>query len=165
MRLETKNKAFTLIELLVVIAIIALLASIVLIALNGARLKSRDAKRVGDFHQLQNAFELYYDSNNGSYPTAAAGCDSSAGGCWTTLLSTTYVGKMPTDPLNTTNAYGYYYYSGDTPSGLCGYTAPGGTNHYILATRLENPTSIPNSCAGTFSAGTFNTQANYIVGK
>jgi prepilin-type N-terminal cleavage/methylation domain-containing protein len=62
-----KQKGFTLIELLVVISIIGLLASVVLVALNGARQKARVAKRVADLHQLASALEMYYSDNN-SYP-------------------------------------------------------------------------------------------------
>jgi len=55
-----RNKGFTLIELLVVIAIIGLLASIVVVALQGPRQTARDTKRVGDIRNLQTAMELCY---------------------------------------------------------------------------------------------------------
>ena len=68
-KLRNKNeKGFTLIELLVVIAIIGLLASVVLLALNSARAKSRDAKRLADIRQIASAMELYYN-DCGGYPT------------------------------------------------------------------------------------------------
>ena len=66
-----KNKifGFTLIELLVVISIIGLLASIVLVALNSARQKARDAKRIADLNQIVTAAELF-NSNYGFYPAS-----------------------------------------------------------------------------------------------
>lgn len=58
---------FTLIELLVVISIIGLLASVVLVALNGARVNARVAKAAADLKQLNTVLSLYLDSS-GVYP-------------------------------------------------------------------------------------------------
>ena len=54
------KKGFTLIELLVVVAIMGLLAALAVIALNTARARARDARRVSDLKQIQAALELFY---------------------------------------------------------------------------------------------------------
>ena len=83
--MRNKNKGFTLIELLVVIAIIGLLASVVLLALNSARSKARDAKRMADIRQIASAMEMYFNDNNG-YPAT------------TGALVPNYIGQYPTAP-------------------------------------------------------------------
>lgn len=66
---KINKKAFTLIELLVVIAIIGILSTLAIVSLQNARKSARDAKRVADVKQLQNAIELYYSDEN-SYPSS-----------------------------------------------------------------------------------------------
>ncbi len=96
--MRNKNqKGFTLIELLVVIAIIGLLASVVLLALNSARAKSRDAKRIADVRQLATALELYYNDFAG-YPVQAAAGKVITGGVPMAALVTNYLGALPTAP-------------------------------------------------------------------
>jgi len=81
--------------------ILGLLASVVLLSLNSARAKSRDAKRIADIRQLSSAIELYgYDYN--AVPANLA------------KLTPTYIGIIPTAPLppdgtcsETDNAYSY----------------------------------------------------------
>src|SRR3990167_2418030 len=65
-----KNRGFTLVELLVVIAIIGILASVVLVSLNNARQKARDARRIADIRQVSLALENYYNYNPASCPAA-----------------------------------------------------------------------------------------------
>ena len=69
--MKNNKKGFTLIELLVVIAIIGLLSTLAVVALNNARQKSRDARRVSDIKQIQTALELSYNDNN-AYPATVA---------------------------------------------------------------------------------------------
>ena len=60
------KKGFTLIELLVVIAIIGIISATVVVALNKAKMKSRDARMIADLDQIKKLAELYY-LNTGEY--------------------------------------------------------------------------------------------------
>lgn len=65
------NRGFTLIELLVVIAIIGILSSIVLVSLNTARSKGKDARIQAEVAQIRTALETDYNGSN--YPTWLTG--------------------------------------------------------------------------------------------
>jgi len=88
------HKGFTLIELLVVIAIIGLLASVVLVSLNSARAKSRNAKRIAEVRQIMTALELYYNDNS-RYPIQSGAVPSMTDGA--TPLSN-FLSAYPTAP-------------------------------------------------------------------
>ena len=59
---------FTLIELLVVVAIIGILASVILVSLNSARNKAKDARIISDVQQLRTQIES--DSSGSTYNTS-----------------------------------------------------------------------------------------------
>ena len=114
-----KQKGFTLIELLVVIAIIGLLSTLAVVALNNARQKSRDAKRVADVKQIQTALELYFNDCS-QYPDGSANgglAAADANGCPGTITFGTFMSQIPTAPTPPTgNAYTYNDNSGDLGS-------------------------------------------------
>ena len=66
------KRGFTLIELLVVIAIIAILASMLLPALNSARDKGRQAVCMSNLKQISQATAFYTDENESFFPQAGA---------------------------------------------------------------------------------------------
>ncbi len=150
--MRNKNKGFTLIELLVVIAIIGLLASVVLLALNSARAKARDAKRIADVRQVMSAFELFFNDYN-SYPTVgAAGVFSpvvlgpttlDAGAVGPNKFAPKYIGQIPSAPTPAdgtcsspgTNDYNFYQ-TGNVNT----------TSSYMLTFCIGGP-------AGSYTAG------------
>jgi len=165
-KLRAKNKGFTLIELLVVIAIIGLISSIVLVSLNSARVKARDAKRIAEIKQIQTALELYYDDNS-AYPLSpscgatipsANWCNSVQGlsnGHWIKDSSGSnlgsYINQDPIDPKQGTSAVfvgnTYFYYSNNYG---------GGGQWYMIVFKLENTSHFlqtqdgVTTCDGTF---------------
>lgn len=124
------KKGFTLIEILIVVAIIAILASSVLVGFGPAQRQGRDARRISDLRQVQNALELYY-SKCGYYPgpvqagTSCSGAFSQTN-TWaglTTVLTGSGIGinQVPDDPTNGK----HYTYGSANGSG------------YVLAADLE----------------------------
>lgn len=77
-----KKRSFTLIELLVVIAIIAILAGMLLPALNQARARAKDIQCTSNLKQLGTYMSMYIDDSDGVIP--AANCN---------IIYSTYAGK------------------------------------------------------------------------
>lgn len=130
MKQKLKRKAgFTLLEILLVVAAIAILAGIVIIAINPTKQlgDARNAQRSIDVNTILNAVYQYALDNNGTLPATIiqSTCDNTAtklvckgaqtGTCSTgTVLSVLtasekYLTALPTDPQGaTTDGTGYY---------------------------------------------------------
>jgi prepilin-type N-terminal cleavage/methylation domain-containing protein len=67
-RKEWGNRAFTLIELLVVVAIVAILAALLLPALQNAKERGKQALCMSHMHQIHVSLMLYSDDNDGFFP-------------------------------------------------------------------------------------------------
>ncbi|MDP2918064.1 MAG: prepilin-type N-terminal cleavage/methylation domain-containing protein [bacterium] len=133
---KNTRKGFTLIELLVVIAIIGLLATIVSVSVNNARVKARDAKRKSDILSIITALAIYYDTH-GAYPANSYGgsCGTALSGSdliSTGLRADGLISAMPTVPSNS-GTCGNAYYSGTWNSAQA----------VAIFTKLEN---VDNDC-------------------
>ena len=107
------NKAFTLLEILLVVAIIAILAGIVIVAINPAKQlgTSRDAERKSDINTIYKAVNQYLIDKGSltglSLPTTATyicNSNSQPSGCIDlSILVPTYIPAIPNDPQATTS--------------------------------------------------------------
>lgn len=153
---------FTLVELLVVVAIIAVLAGVVIVAINPAALlqKSRDATRLQDIENIHKAMSLALADGEiqltatGNCATCTTGTGTQAvdGTGWVKFTIPTgktglakYLPTLPNDPVNSaSNVYTF----GSTTSG------------YELNTVLESPDNAAKmstdggNAAGVWEIGT-----------
>lgn len=116
---KLNNKGFTLLEILLVVAAIAILAGIVILAINpGKQLAdTRNAQRRSNVNTILSAVYQYAIDNNGDIPAAVTASSteicrtSSCTGLIDLAVLTTaekYLTAMPTDPTGvSTNGSGY----------------------------------------------------------
>lgn len=105
MKIQVKKAegGFTLIEILIVIGIIAVLATIVLVAVNPSRQFSQanNAHRSSDINALLNAVGQYIVDNKGVIPaaiTTTAQDISNGGADICSAIMPTYIPSLPQDP-------------------------------------------------------------------
>lgn len=106
------KKGFTLIEVLLVIVILAILAGIVIVAINPARqiAQANNSQRENDVRAVLDAVHQYAIDNRGVMPTAITSTATVVGSvagqvdiC--TILVPTYISEMPFDPTATGAGY------------------------------------------------------------
>ena len=130
MRKDNKNfSSFTLVEMLVVVAVVGILASALLVSLGGSRAKARDARRISDLREVQNALELYCDREE-KYPVVTnPGTESSWQELRTELENAGITSHIPDDPINDGD-YKYVY-------AQCGVNVDTKPQEYMLRAKLE----------------------------
>lgn len=159
-RKHNRKSGFTLIELLVVIAIIGTLASVVLVQLNEARAKSRDALRISQLDQVKKAMELYFH-DNGEYPPHGGNNDSCGSNTCLTdadeLVTGGYFATIPVDPITGNRQGGYRYmrtgsadgyvlmvrFETDTHNNFCRYVVGDGTNTWATISSYRDIETDP----------------------
>lgn len=139
---QKQQQGLSLIEGLVITGIVGLLGTLAAVALDSARERARDAKRLADVVRTQAALELYFNDNN-SYPvveeatalgqsvTACLGSSGFAAGC-DSESETVYMNPVPSTPQDGLKEL---VTCSDTASAYC-YV--GGEEVYSIEFELEN---------------------------
>lgn len=132
--MNEKQKGFTLIEILLTIGILAVLAAVVIVALDPVKrfADARDSRRLSDVQSILSAVQQYIVDNKGALPSrvdtvekqisssssgciVAGGCDVSGGGDCVDLSSelAKYLKSIPYDPENGSTEATHYSIQAD----------------------------------------------------
>jgi len=154
-----RNKGFTLLEVLLVIALIAILAGIVIVAINPVKqlAEGRNTQRRADVNTILNAVYQYTIDNNGALPASVpsiASCASNVSASSTNEICTTggtctnlvdlsvltasgkYIVSIPADPSTATaNGTDYYICKDSTSSRITVAAKTPENSATILVTR------------------------------
>lgn len=144
------KKSFSLVEILVVVTIISLLASIAAVSYSRFVKQSRDARRKTDIEQIRAAVEMYRNFK-GAYPTPGMVFGSGSIVDSSVVPTTTYMSKVPNDPLSTSPSSHTYYYTSTAPSyqdyEVCAYMEGGETS---VSINLCGSGLVCNYCMGPY---------------
>ncbi len=152
--LRKVRRGFTLIELLLVIGIIAILASIVIVAINPTKQlgDARNAQRRSDVNTVLNAVYQYAIDNNGTLPsgiptgstaakqvcraTISGSACATANGVSLLVLTGSYIVSIPGDPqIASGTGYSNYMIYRDTQGRVTVYSASAEQGASITVTR------------------------------
>lgn len=134
---NVSKKGFTLVELLVVMGILAVLLTIVLLAINPARQFSQanNTKRRSDVAATLNAINQYASDNRGTLPAGITTTVQTIGSgtgqaniC--SSLVTRYLAALPTDPVR------------NTPAGISNCSSTYDTDYTVVQSATDNRVTV-----------------------
>ena len=165
---RAKNDSFTLIELLVVIAIIAILAAILLPALQKARERGRAANCISNLKQMGTALGMYESENDGwSVPYSNPGTGAERD--WKFRLKAYNTGKelffCPSQKKPIIVGYGMLYQARSGHINRLNTHYSGSSKEPVKASSIKNPTAKMVIADARTEQGPGNANTNVIYCK